>query len=235
MGKYADDSTSREQRDQRILAHVELYQLTIARVVCRLFFPSSQNSDREVAKKVCGDALAALVRAKRLVCHKFPNGEPYYALPTKTPPNSQTIDYDLGTLWLCCMERKRFYRLATADVRRLFATPPHHHVRHCLSNEVDGTVAYRLYFSSVDAKSSIVQTKKHLSESRNKYGLKNWVECGDYGFIICCESEQKSRDIADALTRSTTDGGALHEQARFIVATVPTSATIGAFLKRGGP
>ncbi|MCI0335390.1 MAG: hypothetical protein L0228_19450 [Planctomycetes bacterium] len=201
-----------------------MYQLTLACVVRRLFFPEALYPDRNEAKKLCGDMLSALIRAKKLRSHKFPSGENYYTRADRRAANTQAIDYDLATLWLC-MEQKRFHRLTTPELRRLFPTPPHHHVRHCLTQEEGGPVVYRLYFSSVDVKSTVLQAKKHLSESRNKYGLRNWIECGDYGFIVCSESERKSQEVADALQRSAAGSGASHDQARFLVATVPTSAT----------
>lgn len=228
MSEQSDELTLRPRRDECILAHVGLYQLTLARVVRRLFFPKARYPDRATAKKLCGDTLAALVRANKLKSHKFPNGEDYFSLASQKPVNTQAVDYDLGTLWLCCMERKRFHRLSTPEVRRLFSTPPHHHVRHCLADEEGGPVVYRLYFSSVDVKSAVTQARKHLTEARNKHGLTKWIECGDYGFIVCCESEGKAQEISEALRRPTASG-ALHEQARFIVATVPTSSTVGTF------
>lgn len=226
MAKSLNEAEIRKRRDECIVAHVELYQLTLARVVRRLYFPGELYKDRKLAKKLCGDTLSALERAEKLRSYLLPGAEQYYTPATKKPANTQAIDYDLGTLWLCCMEQKRFHRLSTSEIRRLFPTPPHHHVRHCVSDEDGGPVVYRLYFSTVDVKSTIAQAKKHVSESRNKYGLKDWVERGDYGFIVCSDSERKSQEIADALRRSTSGGGALHDQARFLVATVPTSSSL---------
>lgn len=228
MDSSVDEQARRERRDALLLAHVNLYQLTLPSVARRLFFPAAIYPQRDEAKKRCGDMLSALVRAKKISKHIFSSGESYYTLAGKRSGNTQAIEYDLGTLWLCCMESKRFHRLSTAELRGLFATPPHHHIRHCVSEEDGGPVVYRLYFSTADVKSTVLQSRRHLTEARNKHGLRLWVESGDYGFIVCSESEQKSQDIADALQRSTAGGGSLHDQARFLVATVPTSATVQA-------
>lgn len=226
----AETAEQRERRDACILEHVALYRLTLAAVVQRLFFPEEHYPDRDEAKKRAGDTLSALCRQQKLRAHKFPGGLAYYTLRHAKPANTQAIDFDLATLWICCLDKNRSYRLETAEVRRLFETPPHHHLRHCLTPEDDGPVIYRIYPTTVDVKTTISYLKKHIVDARNRRGLADWIDLGDYGFWVATETEAKAEKLAEALRHTTSTRPALVDGARLVVSVVPTSESLGRYL-----
>lgn len=217
----------RQAADRAIIDHVNLYKLTIAAAVERLFFAAVPGEDAAGASLRTRTALDALVQQKQLVRGKFPQGEPFYVLPgVKRPPNTQTVDYDLAALWLCTMQPwQRFHRLETAEIRKLFPSPPHHHVRHLLGDAGDGPVVFRIYPTAVDVKTTLKRLKGFIAETRTRLGLAAWLDAGDYGFIVCCETETKSAHVAELVT-FPRDGQRLADDARIIVATTPTSASL---------
>ena len=217
--------------DRAIIDHVALYKLTIAAAAERLFFAALPGGGGAQTSLRTRNALDALVQHKRLVRGKFPQGEPFYVLPgVKRPPNTQTIDYDLAALWLCAMQPGlRFHRLETAEIRKLFPSPPHHHVRHVVGDAGDGPVVYRLYPTAVDVKTTLKRLKGFIAETRTRLGLASWLEAGDYGFIVCCETDAKSAQVAELVMSRA--GERLADEARIIVATAPTSASIAKGVK----
>jgi len=225
--------------EEAILTHVELYRLTIAPVVERLFF-SQERAGSDGAAAAASDILAELVCQRRLAAHKLPGvkgtEENYYVLPptkaTKRTSDAQGVNFDLQTLWFCAMSEVRSYRLSLEETRRLFPRPPHHHVRHVITDQGDGRYILRIYPTSVDVKSTVANLKKFIAEARSKHQLGDWIDAGDYGFCVLVDHLQKVERIADAVIARRPGAGALAELARIEVAFAPTAANVSEALRR---
>jgi len=229
-----EDLGERARRDEAILDHVELYRLTIAPAVERLFF--SEEKFPGGGAQRAADALAALVRLGKLVAHKFPKarggstGETYYAPPpnksTKKSSDAQGVNFDLQTLWLCALSETRCYRLSLSETRGLFPTPPHHHVRHVIGDLGDGPFVSRIYPSSVDVSGTVANLKKFINEARSKHRLGDWIDSGDYGFCVLADHPQKVERVAEAVMSKRQGAGALADLARIEVAFAPTAGNV---------
>lgn len=221
--------------EAQILPHVELYRLTIAPAVERLFFPANKYPN-DGGRIAAVDALDDLVRRGKLISREFPKvkgaagGERYFVLPatksSKEPGDSQTIDFDLQTLWFATLSEHRFHRLSLAETRRLFASPPHHHVRHVLGDMGDGPFVSRIYPSKVEVKETIPRLKQFITEARSKHGLGSWIDAGDYGFCVLADNHKKLQVIGDAVMSKRHGAGALADQARIQVAFAPTASKV---------
>ncbi len=229
-----EDLGERPQRDEAILAHVELYRLTIAPAVERLYFPEENFPGQ--GRQRAADALAVLVRLGKLVARKFPQargssiGETYYVLPpnksSKKSSDAQGVNFDLQTLWLCALSETRSYRLSLSETRELFPTPPHHHVRHVIADMGDGPFVSRIYPSSVDVSATVANLKKFINEARSKHRLGDWIDSGDYGFCVLADHPQKVEGVAAAVTSKRQGAGALADLARIEVALAPTASNV---------
>lgn len=230
-----EDKDVGARRKTAILDHVELYRLTILPAIERLFFSEDQLPDNE-GRLQATETLDELVSRGKLVVRSFPaakgtaDGETYYVLPAtksvKEPGDSQTIDFDLQTLWFATLSEHRFHRLSVTEIRRLFASPPHHHVRHVLGDVGDGPFLSRIYPSKVAVKETILRLKQFMSEGRTKHGLGPWIDAGDYGFCILVDSYQKVQAVADAVMSKRQGGAAFADQARIQVAFAPTASNV---------
>lgn len=223
--------------EEEILAHVELYRLTIAAAVERLFFSQEPpGSDGAAA----ADVLAELVRQGRLTAHKLPGAkggeETYYVLPptqsSKRTSDAQGVNFDLQTLWFCAFTEPPSYRLSLQETRMLFPRPPHHHVRHVITEHGDGPYVLRIYPTSVDVKSTVANLKKFIAEARSKHQLGDWIDTGDYGFCVLADHRHKVERIAEAVIAKRPGAGALAELARIEVAFAPTAVNVAEALRK---
>ena len=229
-----------EKRDSQtsygaILAHVELYRLTIAPVVERLFFLADHNAGDQASVRAA-ETLDTLVSRGRLLARQFPKvkgatvGETYYVLPAgksaKEPGDAQTMDFDLQTLWFAALSEQRFHRLSVAETRQLFVTPPHHHVRHVLGDVGDGPFVGRVYPSKVEVKETVARLKQFMSEARTKHALGPWIDDGDYGFCLLADNHRKVEALGEAVMSRRQGAGALADQARILVAYAPTAGIV---------
>ena len=224
--------------EEAILAHVELYRLTIAPAVERIFFSKEIVGSDGAAKAVA--ALAELVKQGRLVAHKLPGvkgaEENYYVLPltkaTKRTSDAQGVNFDLQTLWFCALSEARSYRLSLEETRKVFPRPPHHHLRHVITDQGDGPYVLRIYPTSVDVKSTVANLKKFIAEARSKHQLGDWIDAGDYGFCVLADHPQKVERIAEAVIAKRQGAGALAELARIEVAFAPTAVNVAEALSQ---
>jgi hypothetical protein len=219
--------------EDEILAHVELYRLTIAAVVARIVF-SQGSAESDGAATAAADILAQLVRQGRLAAHKLPGPkgeeETYYVLPptksSKRTSDAQGVNFDLQTLWFCALSETPSYRLSLQETRRIFPRPPHHHVRHVVTEQGDGPYVLRIYPTSVDVKSTIANLKKFIAEARSKHQLGEWIDAGDYGFCVLADHPQKVERIAEAVIAKRPGAAALAELGRIEVAFAPTAVNV---------
>lgn len=224
--------------EETILAHVELYRLTIAPAVERLFF--SRETAGGDGATVAADVLNETVRQGRLIARKLPGvkgaEENYYVLPptkaSKRTSDAQGVNFDLQTLWFCALSDARSYRLSLEETRRLFLRPPHHHVRHVITDQGDGPYVLRIYPTSVDVKSTVANLKKFIAEARSKHQLGDWIDAGDYGFCVLADHRQKVERIAEAMSTRRPGAGALAELARIEVAFAPTAVNVAEALSQ---
>lgn len=228
----ASDKDSRDRNERAILDHVELYRLTIAPSIERLLFPADEYPGDEARGRAV-DALEELVRRGKLLAREFPKakgamrGASYYVLPAaKALDDAQGINFDLQTLWLSTLTEHRYYRLTKPEIARLFATPPHHHVRHVVGDVGDGPFVARVYPSAVPVKETVARVKQFMSEARGKHGLASWVDAGDYGFCILVDNQRKVEAVGEAMMARRQGGGALADEARIQVAFAPTAGVV---------
>ena len=231
--------------DLVILKHVALYYLTFRAALKVVLSSSDSKSDP-------GNALAALAR-RGYLRDSDSSGNPlklgsrrYYLMGAKgrdllgLPPERATETPDtalhtrLASLWFCCMEKERRYRLDKQELKATFGKhPPHHNTPHCVGlDEVGSPVVYRIYASSGEVRTIVRQARDYLDKARSNKTLRPWVESGDYGFAILVETDAKCERIRRELAKTPKRGAALNEEARFVVSLGPTPETLSLSLNK---
>lgn len=237
-------SSGERPTDLPILRHVALYGLTFTYPVQRLFFPEEQFGNREKALERAGDALHGLAGAGLLTSTyekeplRFNKQYKYYILTkegakrvlakpgiTKPPKDIAT---SLAILWLCTMDKKRFYRVDRDDLLPIFGDrAPHHNVNHVISDDEFGPALYRIYATDSEASDVLKHALKNcLEPALENPTLRPVVEVGDYGFAILLPNEQRRTATQKLFAKPKDDGPSLSRIARFTVRLGPTPQTL---------
>ncbi len=230
--------------DLPILRHVALYGLTFTYPVQRLFFPEDKFENRENALERAGDALHGLACAGLLTTTyqkeplRFNKDYKYYILTkeganrvgakpgvTKPPKDTST---SLAILWMCTMEKKRFYRVEHDELQSILGDrAPHHNVYHVLSEDKFGPVVYRVYASDSEPSDVLKHAAKNcLEPALNNSTLRPLVDVGDYGFAILLPDERRRSATQKLFAKAKEDGPSLSRIARFTIRLGPTPQTL---------
>jgi hypothetical protein len=209
-----------------------------------LFFPEDQFENREKALERAGDALHGLTCTGLLTSTyekeplRFNKDYKYYILtkegakrilakPGLTKP-PKDIATSLAILWLCTMDKKRFYRVDRDDLLPILEDKaPHHNVNHVISADEFGPALYRVYATDSEASDVLKHaTKNCLEPALENPTLRPLVDVGDYGFAILLPTEQRRTATQKLFAKPKDDGPSISRIARFTVRLGPTPQTL---------
>jgi hypothetical protein len=213
-------------RDERILTHVGLYQITLRRVIEELFFDQGN----------CGNVLQRLVTSKQLqVRDGLPGRVSYYQL-TRTvakrrglpesrarAPQNQSLHTSLGVLWFCTMSETSRHRIENSQVEKLFPVQAPVAI-HCIeqSPESHRLIRIKVVDPNSDDGTILRSVRKTVFQTTNLPGLRPWIQTGRYAFAILAETESRVERIRQIIQADQQ----LSETATFIVEQAPGVRTL---------
>ena len=205
---------------------VTLYRIIIPEVVRVVIFSDVPKS---AGTKKAVKLLDSIAESGNLLeAHMFPGSGARFFTAKGATPAAESIEYDLATLWFCFGTDQRRYRVENRELKEVLGEKtPHHHIRHVISDEVDGGPSiFRIYPTTTTVKNTVAHLKKkHIPDAQKKFS--DWVRRADYGFAVLVDSDQKKIDIDEELNRKPPGGTPLNTQALIVTASVPTSRNIG--------
>lgn len=192
--------------DDRILAHIGLYQISFAQVIEQRFLDGA----------LCGQLMNRLADRRRIQIRKgLPGRSPKYYQLTRAElkrrelpewrskrPKSQAFPTAVSILWFCNMLGRERHLLDAADAQRLFSKglPVG---THCIERSNAGHCLYRIRLTSPDADTDnqclIRSLRKRVSHAMTFPGLRPWVTSGRYAFAVLTECDDHAQKIRDTI------------------------------------
>ncbi len=218
-------SGSWQEREERLLAHIGLYRLSLRTIIERRFFEGGNAGN--VTQRLLHDGR---IQARdqgfhgRLRYYQLTLGEARRrSLPEERAGafGGQALHTHLGLLWFCCASDRPRRRLEDEELNKLFAMVPPG-VGHCAEGGKDPCI-YRMHV--VGAKTKIADLIRRLRsrtlvEPPNP-ALAAWMRQRKYGIAILAESSARCEAIRRALHRA-----GLPEILRCTVESVPSPLTL---------
>ncbi len=213
-------------RDERILTHVGLYQITLRRVIEDLFFDGGN----------CGNVIQRLVAAKRLqIRDGLPGRLSYYQLTRleakhRGLPESraralqnQALHTALAVSWFCCMSETRRHKLERNELAEFFPTGVPEAI-HCIERNDDSHRLLRVKVTDPGANDNTVirALRKTTFQTTELPGLRPWLNTGRYCFAVLTETESHAERIRNIIAADES----LSESATFIVEQAPGTRTL---------
>jgi len=213
-------------RDDQILNHVGLYQLTLRRIIEEQFFDGGNS----------GNVIQRLVASRKLLVRDgLPRRINYYQLTRaeakrRSLPESrgralqnQALHTALAVLWFCTMSEANRHRLEQREVDRLFpdASPV---AIHCIERSPDSHRLIRMKVTDPDSDERTVlrSLRKTVFQTMALPGLRPWVETGRYCFAVLTETEARVQHIRQVIKADQQ----LSESATFVVEQAPGVRTL---------
>lgn len=213
-------------RDDQILNHIGLYQLTLRRVIDEQFFDGG-NSGNVVQRLVVGKQIQ--------IRDGLPGRLNYYQLTRAEAkrrglPESraralqnQALHTALATLWFCAMSESNRHRLEQHEVDGLFpdASPV---AIHCVERSPESHRLIRIKVTDPDSDDRTVlrSLRKTVFKTLELPGLRPWIETGRYCFSVVTETETRVQRIRQVIGTDQQ----LSESATFIVEQAPGVRTL---------
>lgn len=213
-------------RDDQILNHIGLYQLTLRRVIEEQFFDGGNS----------GNVIQRFVASKKLkVRDGLPGRLSYYQLTrseakSRGLPESraralqnQALHTALAVLWFCTMSEGNRHRLEQGEVNRLFPDAPPIGI-HCVERNPDSHRLIRMKVTDPDSEDSTVlrSLRKTVFQTMTMPGLRPWIETGRYCFALLTETDARVKRIRQIIDADQQ----LSESATFIVEQAPGARTL---------
>ncbi len=188
--------------EDRLLAHIGLYQISFAQVIEARFLDGQS----------CGRLMNQLASQDRVQIRKgFPGQTPKYYQLTRRElkrrglpegrskrPKSQAFPTAISILWFCNMLGTVRHLLEPAAIEQLFPTGLPGGT-HCVEKNSEGHRIFRLRATSpgIDADSSCLlkSLRKRVSQAFTFPGLRPWVSSGRYAFAVLTESKEQAEQI----------------------------------------
>lgn len=217
-------------RDDRILTHIGLYQISLRSVIEEVFFEG----------RTCGNVLQRLLDTKRIqVREGLPGRLSYYQLTrTETPrygfPESraralqnQALHTSLAVLWFCNMGDTKRHRLEKTEVERIFSEKAPVAI-HCVERSTDAHRLFRVKVTDPETEDSTLlrSLRKAVSETAAIAGFRPWLETGRYSFAVLTETETRVQRIRQIIASDDF----LSSSAQFLVETAPGVRTLSQVL-----
>lgn len=213
-------------RDDQILNHVGLYQLTLRRVIDEQFFDGG-NSGNVVQRLVAGRQLQ--------IRDGLPGRLNYYQLTRAEArrrglPESraralqnQALHTALATLWFCTMSESNRHRLEQHEVDRLFPEEAPVAI-HCVERSTDSHRLIRMKVTDPDSDDRTVlrSLRKMVFATMIMPGLRPWIETGRYCFSVVTETESRVQRIRQIIETDQQ----LSDSATFLVEQAPGVRTL---------
>lgn len=192
--------------EDRVLAHVGLYQISFAQVI----------EQRFLNNEPCGHLMNRLAEQRRVRIRKgLPGGCPKYYQLTRAElnrrglpdwrskrPKSQAFPTAISILWFCNMLDRERHLLEAETTQRLFpkGLPDG---THCIERSDAGHCLYRIRFTTPEADPNnqclMRSLRKRVSHAFTFPGLRPWVSSGRYAFAILTECDNHAQRIRDKI------------------------------------
>lgn len=213
-------------RDDQILNHVGLYQLTLRRIIDEQFFDG----------KTSGNVIQRLVRDNQLqIRDGLPGRLSYYQLTRAEAtrrglPESraralqnQALHTALAVLWFCTMSKSNRHRLEQSEVDRLFPESSPVAI-HCVERNSDSHRLIRMKVIDPDSddRTIVRSLRKAVFKTMALPGLRPWIESGRYCFSVLTETDSRIRRIEEIIKSDER----LNDSATFIVEKTPGVRTL---------
>lgn len=188
--------------EDRILAHLGLYQISFAQVI----------ESRFLDGEPCGQLMNQLAAQHRIQVRKgLPGLSPKYYQLTRDElkrrgltawrakrPKSQAFPTAISILWFCNMLGAERHLLESADAAALFPNGLPEGT-HCVERTSDGHRLYRLRVADPDSDSDLSclrkSLRKRVSQAVTFPGLRPWVSSGRYAFAVLTECPDHAQAI----------------------------------------
>lgn len=214
------------ERDERILAHIGRYRVTLRPVLDRLFFGADSSG--------CGNVLARMLQAGSIRSRVLTGRLCYYQLTEKGAAGrvpegrsreirGQALRGDLSILWFCCMQDVRRQRLEQAETAKLF--PELRRVPHVVEPG-EPKVLFRIRVVGPRTKPGQIvrEIRRHVFAAREAEdgSLAAWIEKRYYAFAVLAERPERVQAIRRAAQRAGLD-----KTVRIDVVEVPDRHRVG--------
>lgn len=213
-------------RDDQILAHIGLYQLTMRCVLEQLFFDGGN----------CGNVIQRLTADKRIhVRDGLPGRLTYYQLTraeakrrglpesrARTLQN-QALHTALAVLWFCTMPDARRHRLEPVELKRVFPEQVPSAI-HCIERDASTHRIVRIKVTDPDSEDTTVlrALRKTVFQTAELPGLRPWLQTGRYSFGVLTETEAR----VERIRRTIQADEQLSSAATFLVERAPGVRTL---------
>lgn len=214
------------ERDDRILTHIGLYQISLRCVIEEVFFEGGN----------CGNVLQRLIEAKRLQAREgLPGRLSYYQLTRTEAPRygfpesraralqNQALHTSLAVLWFCNMAESKRHRLEQSEVERIFPEKAPVAI-HCIERSGESHRLFRVKVTdpATEDTTLVRSLRKLVSETAALPGLRLWMETGRYAFAILTETKTRAERIQQVIAADEF----LSSSAQFLVETAPGVRTL---------
>lgn len=196
-------------RDERILAHVGLYRLSIRAAIERLFFED----------KSCDDVINRLVaRDRALTVDRLPNRISYYKLSLAAARargiqenraesrgvRTRSLRRSVAVLWFCCMGTVIRHKIERNKLTQLFGRAPGLGIPHCWEQQPSGRAVYRIYTPGPNTPTDeIVRTLRADSEAAIAHEkLAPLIIADRYVFAVLVETPERKTQLEEHLQRA---------------------------------
>ena len=233
-----------QSSDAKIIEYASRNRLLIAPVAAQIFLSEDIGSKRAYRKldSLVGEGYLADsyqgTKHRILVASGYkywtvgPEGQKLVNCPAERCRSltARALRVELACLWFTAFTAKMApLRLEKQELEQLLGTdPPYHNIPHFLDIDQNdqGPVIWRAYVTTSDVAGTIRGARNQLESAFKKPVLRRWIERGDYGWVILCESPSKAADVQHALNRRHGRQPALAHRARFIARLGPSPATL---------
>lgn len=218
------------ERDDRILTHIGLYQISLRSVIEEVFFDGGN----------CGNVLQRLLESKRIQARDgLPGRLSYYQLTRTEAPRygfpesraralqNQALHTSLAVLWFCNMAASKRHRLEQSEVERIFPEKAPVAI-HCIERNSDSHRLFRVKVTdpATEDTTLIRSLRKVVSETAAMPGLRLWLETGRYSFAVLTETPTRVQRIQQIIATDEF----LSSSAQFLVETAPGARTLNQVL-----
>lgn len=193
--------------EDRILAHIGLYQISFARVIEHCFLEG----------RSCGRVMNELHRQGLVQIRRGFGGSPKYYQLTRSElirrglpewrakrPKSQAFPTAVAILCFCNLATTQRHLLEPSDVNSLFPSGIPEG-SHCVERHDDGYRIFRIRVTSQVAdpdQSTLVRSlRKRASQAMTFPGLRPWVTTGRYSFAVLVEAVEHVASIRELIAK----------------------------------
>ena len=207
---------------KHVLAHLAAYWLSIREVLLRVAFEGNENRCKRILDVLRRDELIKSRTGREgfgpySFYHLTEKGAGVAGVPPRgraeVAARSRDVAAHLGTLWFCCMEKRRRHRAEDHDVERLLG-PKHPRGIHCVDPDKSNPKLLRIYAPGPKTSVSRMVRQCHelITEASTHRETRSWIESGQYAFVTLVDNTNRRRELRDALQKSSHGGQPLRRR-----------------------